>query len=459
MRKMGLNKNYVLGIYDDSITIPNLDFAQKAKDLTEFFSRFKYFGPIIRGKSVNEVLDKACEYDVDYCIVQCVGHLIKTHEFFKFIEKWIDSQNFFVTGHIMDNHTPNSHSGEGNRYYGLHKQCLLVNLSYYKKFDKPVYGDKSATEEQVLAKAKRHSKDIHDDYTPLSLMPTEDTVVCTPFVDGWNFINKSLENDLTVYNFHPKIRESKQYLYPSKGTDILQNQLAWINNIVTYAKDCVFTWNTENYLDLKYVKFPNDKKVKKLYSVAAAFKPNMILQTFGFDENTEIVFFDYSKQALAFKSLLLREWDGSDYPRFLKYAIDKYKISITGGVETQGLNDAELWAREVKIWGGEEAIKENWKRYRQLKHTLVHVDICDNPEKITQHVTPDEDSIIWWSNAFHTVNAHYVRGLQGVTNCYNKWLDLLEKQNENLYILGKDFLDRPIEGSTLKEYLNEYRQT
>ena len=48
MRKMGLNKNYVLGIYDDSVTIPNLDFAQKAKDLTEFFSRFKYFGPLIK---------------------------------------------------------------------------------------------------------------------------------------------------------------------------------------------------------------------------------------------------------------------------------------------------------------------------------------------------------------------------------------------------------------------------
>ena len=102
-------------------------------------------------------------------------------------------------------------------------------------------------------------------------MPTEDTVVCTPFVDGWNFINKSLENDLTVYNFHPKIRESKQYLYPSKGTDILQNQLAWINNIVTYAKDCVFTWNTENYLDLKYVKFPKDKKSKKTIQRSCCF--------------------------------------------------------------------------------------------------------------------------------------------------------------------------------------------
>ena len=43
---------------------------------------------------------------------------------------------------------------------------------------------------------------------------------------------------------------------------MLQHQLAWINNIITYAKDCVFTWNTENYLDLPYVKFPKNKKLK-----------------------------------------------------------------------------------------------------------------------------------------------------------------------------------------------------
>jgi hypothetical protein len=459
MRKMGINKNYVLGVYDDSSTIQNLTIKQKSQELTEFFSRFKYFGPIIKGLSVNEVLDKACETDAKFCVVQCVGHLIKTHQFFLFLEKWMESQTFFITGHIMDNHNPNSHNPSGNQYYGLHKQCLLVNLDYYKKFDRPVYGDKTSTTEHVLAKAKRHSKDIHDDYTPLSLMPTEDTCVCTPLVDGWNFINKSLENGLTVYNFHPKIRAAKQYLYPGKGAEVLQNQLAWINNIVTYAKDCVFTWNTENYIDLKYTIFPADKKVKKLYSVAAAFKPNMILETFGFDDNTEVIFYDYSKQSLAFKKLLIEQWDGEDYPSFLRYAIEKYKVNVTGGNETQGLNDSQLWHREIIWWGGADKIKDNWLRYKKLNHKYIHVDICDDPQKITRHVTNEENSIIWWSNAFHTVNAHYVRGLQGVINCYNEWLKLLNEKNQNLYILGKDYLDRPIEGGTLKEYLNEYRQT
>ena len=310
MRKMGLNKNYVVGIYDDRSMSGNMTQQDKYKEITEFFTRFKYFGPIIVKNSINEVLDEALTYGVDYCIIQSVGHIIKDAYFFSFIEKYIKDMNFFITGHIMDKETNNSQNPEGKGYYGLHKQCMLVNLRYYEKFDKPVFGDKTSTKEEVVTKALRHAMDIHDDYTPLSLNPTDETSVCTPLVDGWNFINKSLENGLTVYNFHPKIRESKVYLYPDKSAEELERQLSWINNIVAYAPTCVFFWNTENYSDLKYVRL--QKPIKKLYAVAASFKPNMILNTFGFDEDTEVVFYDYSKQALAFKKMLLQHWDGQD---------------------------------------------------------------------------------------------------------------------------------------------------
>ena len=275
MRKMGLTKNYIVGILDDSFVIPNATAAQKSKELTEFFTRFKYFGNILSGTSVNEILDKALQENVKYCIIQCVGHLIKEAHFFKLLETWIDSHNFFITGHIMDKHNPNSAHPKGDGYYGLHKQCLLVNLNYYKKFDKPVYGIKNTSENTILTKAKRHVYDIHHDYTPLSLKPTKDTVVCTPLVDGWNFINTSLANGLTVYNFHPKIREQKQYVYPNKSAAELQYQLSWINNIISYAPTCVFFWNTESYNDLKYIN--NNKSIDRLYSVAASFKPIFIL--------------------------------------------------------------------------------------------------------------------------------------------------------------------------------------
>ena len=452
MRKMGLNKNYVIGIYDDRDFSKLLTIDQKRKEITEFFTRFKYFGPIVVGTSVNDVLDKALEYEVDYCIVQSVGHIIMEATFFNLIEKWIDKQNFFVTGHIMDKNKQNKNNPSGEEgYYGLHKQCMLVNLDYYKKFDKPVFGDKNSGEEFVV-KAKRHAKDIHDDYTPLSLAPTEELTICTPLVDGWNFISTSLANDLTVYNFHPKIRESKQYIYPSTSAEELSKQLNWIQNIVDYAPQCVFLWNTENYKDLKYV--PLNKPINKLYSVAASFKPNMILNHFDFHESTEVVFYDYSKPSLAFKKLLVTQWDGEDYPAFITWALGKYSFSETGGTETEIYTRDELWKREIEWWGSEKAIKDHWDKYKKLKHSYIHVDICENPEKITTKITDEENSIIWWSNAFHTVNAQYVRGLQGVTDCYNTWIKQIVNKNPNIWILGKDYLDRPIEGKQIKEYAN-----
>ena len=452
MRKMGLNKNYVVGIYDDT-RHHNLSLDQKRIEITEFFTRFKYFGPIIVKQDINDVLNEALEYDVDYCILQSIGHIIKDASFFTFIEKWIENQNFFVTGHIMDKSKKNKNNPEGhNGYYGLHKQCMLVNLEYYKKFDKPVFGEKTNDETFVIV-ADRHAKDIHDDYTPLSLKPTEELTICTPLVDGWNFINTSLANDLTVYNFHPKIRESKEFIYPSTSTKELENQLSWINNIVTYAPTCVFFWNTENYVDLKNL---NIEPIKKLYSVAASFKPNMILHKFGFYDDTEIVFYDYSKQALAFKKLLLTEWDGEDYPRFLNYAVSKYQINETGGNETQTLSRQELWDREIEWWGSEKVIKKHWDKYKLLKHSYVHCDICEEPKKVTSKITDDNNSVIWWSNAFHTINAQYLRGLSGLKECYETWCNQINEKNANIWILGKDYLDKPVEGKNIKDYLCAY---
>ncbi len=453
IRKMGINKNYIVAILDDSSVIPNATAAQKSKELTEFFTRFKYFGKILSGTSVNEILDKALKENVKYCIIQCVGHLIKEAYFFELLERWMETHNFFITGHIMDKQNPNSAHTPGNGYYGLHKQCILVNLDYYKKFDKPVYGVKNISGTAILAKAKRHVRDIHHDYTPLSLKPTEETLSCTPLVDGWNFINTSLQNGITVYNFHPKIREQKQYVYPNKSAEELQHQLSWINNIVSFAPTCVFFWNTELYLDTNYMSI--EKPIDKLYSVAAAFKPNFILNKFGFKDTTEIVFYDYSKQALAFKKLLREHWDGEDYPDFLRWAKSKYSINETAGTQTENETYEDLWEKELKSWGSAKELKDHWDNYKKLKHTYIHCDICVNPEKLTSKISNEETQIIWWSNAFHTVNAHYLRGLQGVENCYNEWLNQINNRDNNIYIMGKDYLNLPVEGRTIKEYINE----
>ena len=182
----------------------------------------------------------------------------------------------------------------------------------------------------------------------------------------------------------------------------------------------------------------------------------MILNHYGFTDNCEVTYYDYSKSALAFKKMLVKEWDGEDYPKFLNYAQKKFKINETGGNETQTLSRQQLWERELKWWGSEKTLKEHWDKYKTLNHKYIHCDICSTPEKITPTITHNENSVIWWSNAFHTVGAQYLRGLSGVKTCYETWLKQINDKNPDMWILGKDYLDQPVEGDRLKDYLIAY---
>ena len=62
--------------------------------------------------------------------------------------------------------------------------------------------------------------------------------------------------------------------------------------------DCVFFWNTENYTDIDRNKNLINEPIKVLYSVAASFKPNYFLHTYGFTEDTKVVFYDYKEGCL-----------------------------------------------------------------------------------------------------------------------------------------------------------------
>lgn len=447
--------NYIIGLYDDRHQIYNKELANRYKELSEFFIRHikVISNTYIIGKSINEVLNKALEKNIDYCIVMSVGHFINDSRFFTYIEKWISKVDFFVTGHIIDHNSNNSRECSNGNYWGLHKQCLLINLKYYEKFGCPEWGDRFINEDKIeVTKAKRSKADIHDDYTPIFLEPTSETQICTPYVDGWNFINISLENNLKVYNFHPKIRATKRYAYPNKSVEELSRQLDWIKNILNSAQDCVFLWNTETYHDIVKYSYNKQFPIEKLYSVAAGFKPNLILEKVGFSEKTEIIYFDYSKQALAFKKYLLENWNGKDYPNFIRKTKKRYKINETFGTLTEGKSYEEIWEqRELYFWQSPEILTEHWQKYKTLKHNFIHCNLLQNPEILINKITQEGNSIIWWSNVFHTVTAHYTRSLSDLTEHYNTFIKSVIDKNSNLTVFGTDILNKKFEGINIKD--------
>jgi hypothetical protein len=451
-----MNKKYIVGIYNDSDNIKNKEIADKSKELTEFFIKHHKGTSkntiVIEDISVDSILQAAKNIDCDYCLIVSIGQFILDNRFFDHIEKWMQKIDFFVTGHIIDNETDNSHNKyNGGQYWGFHKQCLLVNMNYYKEFKCPKYGYKFINKDAVeVHTATRSSANIHHDYTPIQLKPASKTDLRIPSADGWNLINESLAHNIPVYNFNIPIRTTKQYIYPNKDLNTIKQSVFSIYKLLDSAKNCVFIWNTENYKDVKPI-----NKLEKVFGVAAGFKTNFILNTNGFNSDTEVIYYDYSKVSLLFKKIMIKSFDGEDYPAFCNWAINKYNIPVTTGNSTRDKADYNLWNQELERWGGISNFKNHWNIYKTLPHKYIHVNILDNPKVLIPYMDKEKNTAIWWSNIFYTPTAYFSMSKLQLEDLFiNKWISSLNQyNNDNLIILGKDHLNIRVTNNNIKEYI------
>jgi hypothetical protein len=216
-----------------------------------------------------------------------------------------------------------------------------------------------------------------------------------------------------------------------------------VNNV----KRGVFLWNVESYEDVRQPPHDFSPPVSTLYSVAAGFKPNMILQTHGFDEETRIVFFDYSPNALEIKKEMRDEWDGDDFPRFVKYLFKKFPAPETFyhfwcDATPEMLQPAELdhyWQDETAKWGGAEVFKEHWRAYRKLKHEYVHCDILTEQSRLLERMDERPGSVIWWSNAFFTVFSNWFHTMAERKKLYDGWIERLAVKCPGIFLYGADY--------------------
>ncbi len=485
-------ENLVFGLLDTSQRTANRSRAEQLRSLTISWSRYGYHNLIIEKSSVNEILDEASGLGYKYCLVQAHGHLIAENwhpnhsphqDFQTALRNWIGNNDFFVTGHIVER------AGE---WYGLREDCLLVNLEYYEAFGRPL--DRLACESPIeITQPTRGPQLKPDETTPLWLLPSTETVLCSPSLPGWNFIAVSLKNGKTVYNFNESIINhqlnvnSETQSQPAAAAACLattqpdfQGQAADVFeegnfqeflNITSAQMDNatrgVFLWNVESYEDVRIAPPQFRSPLKTLYSVAAGFKPNMILQTHGFDEQTEVVFFDYSRNALEIRKLLHREWDGEDYPAFIKYILDKFPAPETfyqlwAGTSPDNLNwndVAAYWQEEIDRWGGEHVIKNHWAAYRELKHIYVECNIMTEQDILLAQITRRPDSVIWWSNAFFTVYANRIYTIDERKRMYDNWINGLATANPDIFIYGSDYNNISVNFIQAETYADQYSKS
>lgn len=476
----------VYGLLDTSSRVDDRSLANRWRELTITWSRYSYRGAIIERAAINEILDEALGDHYDYCFIQAYGHMIRERrstdhwkggDFRTALVDWAKEHDFFVAGHIRT---------AENGWHGVALRCLVVNLRRYEQLGKPPFGEPSS----VSMELPQAVPSIVEQRTSV-LSHTAGTVRVTPRLPGWKFIAASLSHRIPVLSLSESLRAQTLYLGSENPTGATTFARYLGNNIENYestagrdglsrdqttmldsvkeqaqsAQRGVFLINIEPYTD---VESPPDGwrgVVSTLYSVASGFKPNKILQTHGLGDDTRIVFFDYSSQALAVRREFVRQWDGDDFPDFVEYLFKRFPSPSTfyqpwSDISPDELDRSDLkdvWIRECERFGGHRAFVEHWNVYRRLPHEYVCCNILTGPEALLDRVRPEPNAVNWFSNAPFTVNMNWRLTLGLRKHLYERWVENLAALNPDMLLYGSNYNNISVNCIKASEYWDHYR--
>jgi len=481
----------VFGVVDaPSPTPPQL--ADKLRDLTVSWCRYGYRGPILTAATVDAVLREAFERGYRHCFVQFAGHVIRERwapggpalDLPALLTQLIENEDYLVAGYL---------TGDDTQWYGLASRCMLVDVIRHAALGSPSFGDATVQEIELPLCIEQRSSDR--DIALLSPAPGD--VRRRPAHDGWNLVASSLRDGLPVHSLSGPLAtrtldlgaervELAPSLAPYLGTgiDLLRksNGRSHINQALSpdqrefldviarqtgNAQRGVFLWNIEPYADI-VANVPDRPRTGTLYAVAAGFKPNAILHAHGIDAGTEVVFFDYSARALAIRQHMVEQWDGSDFPGFIRHLVRAFPAPHTyyhlpGDSTPEGIEwhiVEQAWERELKWWGGADCFRDHWQAYRRLPHRYLECNLLDDPAVVLRamEASPRAGDIVWWSNAFFTMYGNWFHSPVERQRMYERWMSGLAAASSHALLYGSDYANANVNGISASEYWTRYLQ-
>lgn len=449
-----IQKNLGLGILDLSREIPSEFVRKRTFDMTFWMinQSLKMGFGTYRGfsESVKEILENSLNNGDEICVIQAqgmmslrLGYILE--ESVKYFQK---NPTHFVLAHIMN---------RKDRYPGLHRQMLIVNLKVWEQLGKPefkeggYYWDRKFEGIDFEVSANKIAAEYTPEYINKKSTVTEKYSVTE---DGSNWVDIALRNNIPIYNLNLKMRECKCFLYPYDETDKiekiwnnLQNEelidslqnystKAWMRKLSYQEfieKDRVYAFNTER-LSAEGIRSPGP--VDAIFSAAAGFKPVALLRNNQFHDKTVVHYYDWCDSSLKFKKHLIETWDGLDFDKWLLENDLKYNFSST----YRG-NYSDFWNLEVeKEFGSREEFKELWDRYRKLEHHFHVIDIVNEPEKLFNVINQYKGNrVLWTTNIWASMQLHWALEPEVLEEKYLKFQSLIP---DDLVIYGQDYMAR-----------------
>ena len=236
---------------------------------------------------------------------------------------------------------------------------------------------------------------------------------------------------------------------------------AFLDEMCDKAGRGVFVLNYESYDDVAEPPPGFAAPVSTLYCVAAGLKPNRILATHGISPDSRVVFFDYSADALDFRRRLDMEWDGRDYPAYLRALFEqggRTHYYLWPGATPDNMDWAELdrlWAAELARWGGADAFAAHWQQYRGIAHEYLQCSILA-PDALLARIEDAPGSVIWWSNAFSTIYSATHHSLEQKRAIYADWIVRLAEKAPGIFLYGSDHSNSSVNAITAGDYRDQY---
>jgi hypothetical protein len=455
----------VLGLFDASLGECDRPLAARLRDLTLSWARFGYQGEVIEGPDIGRILDRAIEQGRAYCLLLAVGTIFDENwyprhwgrgDVHRSLASLMDDGDYLAAGRPID----------GGGAVEVDAHCLIVNLGRYAACGRPTLVGTPLRPFGAGRKA--------DGADPL---PSE--ADCTYHLasqgPGATFRLFDAGTAQAVLHLVPPDGDpSRIARYLGRGIERLPDlagprsggltprQLRFLDKIsrqVDGARRGIFPWNLETYDDVDVPPDGHAPPLSTVYGVAAGFKTYRILDTHGFDADTRVVCFDYSPRALEFRRRLLREWDGRDYPRFLRAAFremlhDSYfqLWADCSPAEVADEDLAEVWRAETDRWGGERAFWEHWNRCRSLRHEFVCCDLLEDPQPLLDRLREERSAALWWSNAFSTIYSNWFLTIEERRRRYRTWIEALAARAPSLWLYGADHVNSSVNAIRAGEY-------
>lgn len=478
-------KDIVFALIDNEAAQGN-DSNARMRELTLAWSRYGYHGDLIEDDSIDSAIKQAAKTSARFCLVQSAGHVIdeqwylshwQREGFYQGIKRLMSHNDFLVAGEWNESQ---------RACIGLQTDCFLVNLDQYRTIGQPKFGNDDNAVRTMIGAQRSITSNNQQQLLSADKEPRDKyelNVIAD--VQGWNFIQSSFANALPVFRFGDAINNCRFNLATQSDRSaftkligknvfnaenligLTQDQSTFIERIQKQFKDAqkgAFLFNIEPYDDL--IQKPNSTPLDALFSVAAGFKPYRILHSQGFNQNTKVVLFDYSLKALEVRRYIVENWDGINFPKFVRRLFKEfpqedvfYQLWYQATPETLDWDDMEhMWQQELEKWGGAEAFQQHWTQCRALPHKYLHCDLLQDRESLMHELSQHQTSYIWWSNAFFTIFSHWhYRPAERKAHYFN-WVTELSKVAPNCQINGADHNNMAVNGLSAEQYFKQFNQ-